>query len=135
MKALLLAPALLLGLPAAAQPNREPYRALGTEPFWSLTIDKVTIRYEPADGRRITVAKPRPIVGINGELYRTPRITVDITHTRCSDGMSDRVYADTVQLRIGRWTYQGCGGRIISDDGSTAPTGNGHAARPKRPLR
>ncbi|WP_162233325.1 META domain-containing protein [Sphingomonas sp. Leaf33] len=141
MKALLLAPALLLALPAAAQSDREPYRAAGTEPFWSLTIDDSTIQYHPASGQRISVTKPRPIVGINGELYQTQRITVDITHAQCSDGMSDRVYADTVRLRIGRWTYSGCGGRIIEDGAPNGLAGswriqalNGRPVRLARPA-
>lgn len=141
MKAFMLAPALLFALPTAAQSDRAPYRALGTEPFWSLTIDGRTIRYEPASGRPISVAKPRPIVGINGELYRTQRITVDITHTRCSDGMSDRVYADTVRVRIGRQALDGCGGQIVSDGETNALTGtwridalNGRPLRLERPA-
>lgn len=109
----LLATALLLALPAEAQSDAEPYRALGTEPFWSLSIDGGTIRYQPAQGRTVTVAKPRPIVGINGALYRTRALTVDITHARCSDGMSDRRYADTVRLRTGGKTLSGCGGAIV----------------------
>ncbi|MFD1788682.1 META domain-containing protein [Sphingomonas floccifaciens] len=141
MKGLLHAPILLLTLPAAAQSDRAPYRALGTEPFWSLTIDGRSIRYEPASGRPIGVTKPRPIVSINGELYRTSRMTVDITHTRCSDGMSDRTYADTVRVLIGRQELSGCGGKIISDGEANALTGtwwidalNGRPVRLARPA-
>ncbi|WP_326524115.1 META domain-containing protein [Sphingomonas sp.] len=116
MKALLLlAPLAILATPAAAQSRAEPYRALGTEPFWSLTIDRATITYKPMQGRATTVARPRPITGINGELYRARGMTVDITHTRCSDGMSDRTYADTVKVTIGRRTMSGCGGRVLSE--------------------
>lgn len=111
MNALLLASALLIAAPAVAQ----PYQALGTEPFWSLTVDRATITYRPMQGRAITVAKPRPIVGINGELYRARGMTVDITHVRCSDGMSDRIYAETVRVTIGRRTLSGCGGAIMAD--------------------
>jgi len=58
----------------------------------------------------VTVNKPRPIVGINGERYETPRLSLDITHVKCSDGMSDRVYRDTVSVVIGRKLLRGCGG-------------------------
>lgn len=119
MKALILAPALLLALPVAAPTDAQPYRAVGTEPFWSLTIDGSTIRYEAIGGRVVTVARPRPIVGINGELYRTPRMTVDITHVRCNDGLSDRRYADTVRVQIGRESVSGCGGAIVGGSAST----------------
>lgn len=141
MKALLLVPALLLAAPATVQSDHGPYRALGTEPFWSLQIDGRTMRYEPAVGRPVIVAKPRPIVGINGELYRTRRMIVDITHTRCSDGMSDRIYADTVRVRIGRQQLNGCGGRIVSDGEANALIGtwridalNGRPVRLDRPA-
>jgi heat shock protein HslJ len=105
----------LTALPALAQSNAEPYRALGTEPFWSLTIDGSRIRYQPAEGRVVTVAKPRPIVGFNGERYVTRGLTVDITHVECSDGMSDRTFHDTVTVtRRGR-TLRGCGGNVLSE--------------------
>lgn len=122
MKALLLAPALFLAAPATAQPA-PPYKASGTEPFWSLTIDAREIAFRPMEGRPIRVAKPRPIVGINGELYRTKAMTVDITHVRCSDGMSDRTFADTVKVTIGRRTLSGCGGAAVAT-GPTRPVDN-----------
>lgn len=103
----------LIALPAAAPAPSKFYKAHGTEPFWSLTVARHTIIYTPATGRKLTVTKPRPIVGINGELYRARGMTVDITHVRCSDGMSDQVYADTVKLTIGRRTLSGCGGEIV----------------------
>ena len=123
MKALsLLAPLAVLAapvvVPAAAvaqQRPAEPYRALGTEPVWSLTIDRATITSTPMQGRATTVAKPRPITGINGELYRARGMTVDVTHVRCSDGMSDRTYADTVRVTIGRQRLSGCGGAVVGE--------------------
>ncbi|MET0309541.1 MAG: META domain-containing protein [Sphingomonas sp.] len=100
--------------PAAAQTAEQPYHALGTEPFWSVTLDGATIRYEPANGASISVPSPKPIIGINGERYETPRLTVDITHVKCSDGMSDRSYRDTVSVRVGGRTLRGCGGEAAS---------------------
>ena len=105
----------LTALPAFAQSNAQPYRALGTEPFWSLTIDGRTIRYQPAEGRAVTVARPRPIVGFNGERYVTRGLTVDITHVECSDGMSDRTYHDTVTVTLRGRTLRGCGGDVLSE--------------------
>ena len=104
----------LIALPALAQSNAQPYRALGTEPFWALTIDGSTIRYQPAGGRAVSVARPRPIVGFNGERYVTRRMTVDITHVECSDGMSDRTFHDTVTVTLGGRTLRGCGGEVLS---------------------
>ncbi len=96
---------------AHAQERRgDGYRALGTEPFWSVTIETRTMRFDAPGRRPVTVAKPRPIIGINGTRYETPQITVDITHIPCNDGMSDRRYPDTVTVRTGRTHWRGCGG-------------------------
>jgi heat shock protein HslJ len=107
--------ATLAALPAQAQSNGQSYRAVGTEPFWSLTIEGRSIRYQPMEGRVVTVAKPRPITGFNGERYVTRTLTVDITHVECSDGMSDRTYRDTVTVKVQGRTLRGCGGAILSD--------------------
>lgn len=106
----LIAAALLLGSTATPALAQQTYHASGTEPFWSATIDTRTITLKQAGLPDITVAKPRPIVGINGERYDTPRLSLDITHVKCSDGMSDRVYRDTVVVASGRRTLRGCGG-------------------------
>lgn len=113
--ALLIAlPVLAAALPVTAQ-VRAPYKALGTEPFWSLSIDRDTITYRGIEGRPLTVPKPRPIIGRDGETYRARGMTIDITHRRCSDGMSDRTYTDTVRVTMGRRTLNGCGGAIVAD--------------------
>ena len=106
----LLALAACIPAGASAQSTTQPYHALGTEPFWSVTLDGQTIRYEPASGAAISVPSPRPIIGFNGERYETRRLTVDITHVKCSDGMSDRTYHDTVVLTVNGRTLRGCGG-------------------------
>lgn len=107
---------------ASAQSVAQPYHGLGTEPFWSVTLDGQTIRYEPASGPATTIPSPRPIVGFNGERYETRRLTVDITHVKCSDGMSDRTYPDTVVLTIGGRTLRGCGGAPASEAVPAATT-------------
>jgi heat shock protein HslJ len=103
--------ALLITAGAAhAQDNAEPYRARGTEPFWSATIDSQSLRFDSAEGRPLIVAKPRPIVGINGERYVTPQLTIDVTHVPCSDGMSDRQHHDRVVVNAYGREWRGCGG-------------------------
>ncbi len=119
---------LATAIPVTAQVS-VPYKAVGTEPFWSATIDAREIVFQPMEGRPTRVTRPRPIVGINGELYRTPRLTLDITHVRCSDGMSDRSYRDTVRVTIGRQIYKGCGGGIVSEGQASAIDGNWRVER------
>ena len=117
----LLAPLLLLTACYGAPPPAPPitpnppggtYRALGTEPFWSLTIDAQRIVFTEANAPGVEIAQPTPkvIIGIAGEIYQTPRINVNIVHAQCSDGMSDRVYPDKVQVRVDGRQFEGCGG-------------------------
>ncbi|SOB87521.1 META domain-containing protein [Sphingomonas guangdongensis] len=101
-------PALTLLLAATAMPP--PYKAVGTEPFWSLTIARDQISYQPAGGRNVRVTTPRAVTIRGGRRYRTAALTVEITRVPCSDGMSDRRYPETVQVRVGRQILRGCGG-------------------------
>lgn len=94
-------------IPPAPPP---PYHALGTEPFWNLLIDEHDITFVAPDQQPIRQPTPKVIVGIAGEIYRTPRIDVNIVHARCSDGMSDRIYPDKVQATVDGKRFDGCGG-------------------------
>ena len=120
-----LAAALLLTAGAAhAQSNAHPYRASGVEPFWGATIDSQSLRFELSGARPVVVARPRPIVGINGERYVTSRLTIDITHVPCSDGMGERRYHDTVVITTGHRSFRGCGGAITSAAPDSLLVGN-----------
>ena len=105
------APALLLaGCLSHPAPPPAPYRAIGTEPFWNLLIDPINLTFTQPEGAPITQPTPKAIIGIGGEIYQTPRISVNIVHAQCSDGMSDRVYPDKVQVTVDGRQYNGCGG-------------------------
>ena len=107
--------------PAAAQPpapEGEIYTAHGTEPFWGLTFEDGKMIWSEANGDRIEVPRPRPVTRAGVHIYRTPRLTVEISHDgRCNDGMSEYEYPDTVRIRFGRnrtgGAAQGCGGGIL----------------------
>ena len=92
----------------------EIYRALGTEPFWTVTIAEGRMTYEGLGERRFSVPAPAARPTFNGRRYETDRLTLDITHGECSDGMSDRRYADTVLVLIDGRTLHGCGGEILA---------------------
>jgi heat shock protein HslJ len=96
-----------VSIPAAPPP---PYHAVGTEPFWNLLIDEHNITFVRSGEQPIEQPTPKVIVGIAGEIYRTPRIDVNIVHAQCSDGMSDRVYPDKVQVTVDGKRFDGCGG-------------------------
>ena len=101
--------------PITPNPPGSAYRAIGTEPFWDLTIDPVRMVFTDR-GNNLQVVQPTPrvIVGFAGEIYQTPRIGVNIVHQPCSDGMSDRTYRDRVQVTVDGRLFNGCGGEPIS---------------------
>ena len=111
MKPLVLPITLLLSACASYAPAPSPaYRATGTEPFWSLTIDDRTIAFARPEHQPVIQPRPKVIIGFAGEIYQTPRIDVNIVHTQCSDGMSDRTYPDKVQVTVDGTRFNGCGG-------------------------
>jgi uncharacterized membrane protein len=91
-------------------PPPPPYHAVGTEPFWNLLIDERNLTFAQPDAQPITQPTPQVIHGVAGEIYQTPRIHANIVHAQCSDGMSDRVYPDKVQVTVDGRQFNGCGG-------------------------
>jgi heat shock protein HslJ len=107
-------PALILASPASSR--TETYRALGTEPGWTLIIERGWITYAGDYGKtHIRIKAPAARPSFNGRRYVTRRIVVDITRAPCSDGMSDRNFPDRVTVTIGRRSVKGCGGDPVLD--------------------
>ncbi|WNO52485.1 META domain-containing protein [Stakelama saccharophila] len=101
-----------------------PYRALGTEPGWSLEIDSDRMHYEGDYGATgVATATPPPERRNDGLRYETDRMVVDIAHQPCSDGMSARKYPDAVTVTVGGATVHGCGGRPV-DSASASLAGS-----------
>ncbi|MDP9422793.1 MAG: META domain-containing protein [Pseudomonadota bacterium] len=100
--------------PAPGYPSGEStYRAIGTEPFWDLEIGRELIFTDRGNNISVSQPAPPPIQGTAGPIYRTDRLEVNIVHRQCSDGMSERSYPDTVDVRVdGRQRYRGCGAPI-----------------------
>ncbi len=121
MRALALAATALLAgcatVPTAPAAPYATYRALGTEPFWSLELNGSEMVFTEAavPNSRIAEPQPRPIHGFAGDIYQGKRINLNIVHgQRCSDGMSDRVYRDKVQVRVDDRSFEGCGNPVES---------------------
>lgn len=95
--------------PAAIPEN---FHALGTEPFWGLTVTGVGARYSTPEiteeiARDVVRSASSGVETVSGRLGQLPfRLTV--RPERCSDGMSDRVYPFAAELRLGERTLQGC---------------------------
>jgi heat shock protein HslJ/uncharacterized membrane protein len=100
--------------PSSNYPSGETsYRAVGTEPFWDLEIGRDLIFTDRGNNVSVSDPTPTPVNGTAGETYRTQRLEVNIVHRQCNDGMSDRSYPDTVDVRVdGRQRYRGCGAPI-----------------------
>lgn len=114
MKRTLIVAAGLMATALPAQAQTGTYRALGTEPFWSVNIEGGRMTYSDPENRRISVRTPRAVSTVDGRVYRSRRLTMRIaTLEPCSDGMSDRLFADTVRVTVDGRELQGCGGRIL----------------------
>ena len=120
---LLALPALAACVPAADAPPQTPgvqpaaYMALGTEPGWTLEITPDRLNYDGDYGAtKIMVPNPGAKPSLNGRTYVGDRLSVVIKTAPCSDGMSDRRYADTVRVVADGKTLNGCGGAILPPD-------------------
>ena len=92
-------------------PPAPPYRAVGQAADWTLVIDDRYVTFFPGPGQQpLLQSAPKPIVGIAGEIYQTPRINVNIIHGTCSDMRTNRTYPDRVQVDVDGRRYNGCGG-------------------------
>lgn len=119
MKHWIVAPAALLlsGCLSYPPPAAAPYRAIGQEPGWTLIIDERDVTFILSGDQPVRQPRPEPTIGFAGEIYRTPRIGVNIVHSACTDAMSGQGYRDRVQVDVDGRRFEGCGGDLA------APTG------------
>ncbi len=118
IKVLILSGMSILAACQTAVPEQEDsqvyFTARGNEPGWIVRLDSENIRFEGDYGEtKITVAKPEGRPSFNGMRYLTDRLTVDVTHATCTDGMSGQRYAETVTVLANGKAYKGCGGRNL----------------------
>ncbi|MEP2750786.1 MAG: hypothetical protein ABJP02_13930 [Parasphingorhabdus sp.] len=107
---------------AAAEERLTEYQAMGTEPGWTVSIKNDQIIHTSQEGNNdFSLAVQRmkkTATGWNIKGFTDKdNITVTITSgEECNDGMSDRVFADTVKVSVsGSGHHNGCGGAILSD--------------------
>ncbi|WCP13646.1 hypothetical protein sphantq_02075 [Sphingobium sp. AntQ-1] len=100
------------------RPAAADYRAIGTEPFWAVTIRGSTAILERPDQ-----APLRFSVQVDGDdkavRYQGHGFAMMLTQGPCSDGMSDAIWSDRVQVAFGEGTLKGCGG--ARDEGDDTP--------------
>jgi uncharacterized membrane protein len=99
-----------------AGPAQEHYEARGQEPGWRILIHGGRIDYTGNYGeKKINVARPDPRPSFNGRRYETPRLTVDVTYSRCNDAMSGFGFEHQVSVTADGQTFKGCGGARKSE--------------------
>ena len=115
-----------LALTACGSPAEQPvaeeklgdYSAIGTEPGWAVEIKGDEIAFSSQNGKDFKLPVERAKKTASGWEVRgfsgTDNINIYITSDeKCSDGMSDRSYADTVKVEASdNGTLNGCGGTV-----------------------
>lgn len=91
------------------KPTPADYRAIGTEPFWAVMIRGSTALLERPDHRplRYNVVQDGDDRAIR---FLGEGFTLTATEGPCSDGMSDAIWSDRVQIAFEEGTLKGCGG-------------------------
>jgi heat shock protein HslJ len=96
-----------------APDNSTRYKALGTEPFWSLNVGDGKMVFDHSGEVTATASQFTKLSTIRGFHLVSKEITAEIIFDECSDGMSEYSYKDTVKVVVGDAKYQGCGGGIL----------------------
>jgi len=92
------------------QPSSETrYRALGTEPFWAVTVKGSVATLERPDHAPMRFSISRHDDG-RAVRYLADGFAMTASEGPCSDGMSDAVWSDRVAIAFGEGTLKGCGG-------------------------
>lgn len=88
------------------------FRAIGTEPFWSVQVQDSKLTYstpDMPDGLTVpaTLRRSGQIVTYSATIDGKP-LELEVSRQTCSDGMSDTVYPLAVIRRIGPDIQRGC---------------------------
>lgn len=126
-KTLALSSLCVLALAGCGEPAEAPvvveeklgdYSALGTEPGWAVEIKGDEIAFSSQNSKDFKLPVERMKKTDSGWEIRgfSDRDNINIKITsgqQCSDGMSDRSYADTVKVEASEaGTLNGCGGTV-----------------------
>lgn len=106
--------------PPPSPPPAQSYRALGTEPFWTLRLEAngrwtlTRLDFPDARGRWAGALPLRLAPTASGESDAGVFLTLTTAPGPCSDGMSDRLYEDHAHVAHGTIGLTGCGGAVVS---------------------
>jgi uncharacterized membrane protein len=101
--------------PATPLRHVERFKAIGTEPFWSLEVLDVKMIYTSPENEAGIAFTSTPstdgkLLRFSGTLQDKP-VVLTIEAGTCSDGMSDRAYSHKATFTWGDRTEQGCAWR------------------------
>ncbi|RZJ05539.1 MAG: hypothetical protein EON89_03490 [Brevundimonas sp.] len=101
---------------------KQPLRALGTEPFWSVELTGSEMIFSSPEEAGLRAPQPAPVmqgtIAIYESAVQSQEFKVTLTATECSDGMSDRTYPLTAIVKLGDRTLTGCAATVASITGS-----------------
>lgn len=97
------------GMKPAPPSSETRYRAIGTEPFWAVTVRGSNLTLERPDHAPLHLPIARTDDG-RAVRYLGDGLAMVVTEGPCSDGMSDAVWADRVSVAFAQGTLKGCGG-------------------------
>ena len=87
------------------------YRAIGTEPFWAVTVrGEILLLQRPDQPTRRYRVKMN--VEGNALRYTGEGFAMTATAGPCNDGMSDNIWSDRVQIAFAQGALKGCGGEL-----------------------
>jgi len=88
------------------------FKAVGTEPFWSVTLAEGQLRLaRPETPEQSGPFAGSPMMGEHRTFTTTTSggpVTLRFDHATCSDGMSDALYGWTATLRADEKDWKGC---------------------------
>lgn len=88
------------------------FKCVGTEPFWSINVEKSGIVFHHMDEEPMAYPYQPPQKQANSQVYETStgdsKLKIIVTEGKCSDGMSEGEYPYTVQVERDGQTYKGC---------------------------
>lgn len=92
--------------------SKSGYALNGTEPFWGGSLTGTSVRYMTPDDQFGDVIETRVSYAPDRETYtgawRGGPFLLTLRRGPCSDGMSDRTYAFSVELRVAGESRRGC---------------------------
>lgn len=104
--------------------DRVYFQAVGTEPFWSISISEDAITWTTPESKiQFPGSTPMQAMDANVKRYvsedvKGNRLELQMVQKSCSDGMSDQDYAYQVKVQLSQketTTFQGCGNYLLHE--------------------